>query len=204
VRSYDRRLQLLLAAAARTFAERGFHATSMRDLSRASGMSLAGIYHYVASKQELLFLIQDRCFDKVIAAAREAVGAESDVEARITAFVRHHVVFFAGHMHEMKVLSHEAEQLQGTMRQQIVQRKREYVNILADLLAELPPGARPVSHLAAVWSAFGMINWIYTWYKPTGQVSPAQLGNEMATVLLQGLGAKPPATTRAAPPEKLA
>jgi AcrR family transcriptional regulator len=196
VRSYDRRLQLLLSAAARIFAERGFHATSMRDLSRASGMSLAGIYHYVASKQELLFLIQDRCFDKVIAGCREAVAGESELQAKITAFIRHHVVFFAGHMHEMKVLSHEAEHLQGTMRQQIVQRKREYVSVLADLLDQLTP--RPVSHLAAVWSAFGMINWIYTWYKPTGQMSPAQLGQEMAEVLLHGLAAPRGALPRGA------
>jgi len=200
VRSYDRRLQLLLSAAARTFAERGFHATSMRDLSRASGMSLAGIYHYVASKQELLFLIQDRCFEKVIAGAREAVLAETDIEAKVTAFVRHHVVFFAGHMHEMKVLSHEAEQLQGTMRQQIVQRKREYVAILGNLLEQPGLTYQPVSHLAAVWSAFGMINWIYTWYKPTGQVSPAQLGEEMATVLLRGIGAPRAAIPESAPP----
>ena len=55
MRPYDRRLQLLLTATARIFAERGFHATSMRELSRASGMSLAGIYHYVRSKAELLF-----------------------------------------------------------------------------------------------------------------------------------------------------
>ena len=58
--AYDQRLQHLLASAARTFAERGFHATSMRDLSRASGMSLSGIYHYVKGKVELLYLIQDR------------------------------------------------------------------------------------------------------------------------------------------------
>jgi multiple sugar transport system permease protein len=57
VPAYDQRLDALLAAAARIFAERGYHATSMRDLARSSGLSLAGIYHYVERKQDLLFWI---------------------------------------------------------------------------------------------------------------------------------------------------
>ena len=68
---YDQRLDTLLAAAAKTFAERGYHATSMRDLARASGFSLAGMYHYVESKQALLFQIQDRCFVLVLEGARD-------------------------------------------------------------------------------------------------------------------------------------
>jgi TetR/AcrR family transcriptional regulator, cholesterol catabolism regulator len=197
VRSYDRRLQALLAAAARTFAERGFHATSMRDLSRASGMSLAGIYHYVASKQELLFMIQDRCLEKVTAGAREAVAEPADLEGRITAFIRHHVVFFAAHMHEMKVLVHEAEQLTGTMKQQVVQRKRDYVAIFADLIDQMP--GRTTTPIAAVWGAFGMANWIYTWYKPTGQVPPTQLGDELATIFLRGVSAQTAAPAASRP-----
>jgi Transcriptional regulator len=74
VLAYDKRLQHLLTVAARTYAERGYQATSMRDLSKASGFSLAGIYHYVTSKLELLYLIQDRCFSLVIIGAREAVA----------------------------------------------------------------------------------------------------------------------------------
>jgi len=58
VRPTDNRLDTLLADAARIFADRGFHGTSMRDLSRESGLSLSGIYHYVDSKPELLFILQ--------------------------------------------------------------------------------------------------------------------------------------------------
>ncbi len=96
--AYDKRLQHLLTVAARTYAERGYQATSMRDLSKASGFSLAGIYHYVSSKLELLYLIQDRCFSQVIiAGAREALAqAGEEPEARLAAFIQHHVTFFAG------------------------------------------------------------------------------------------------------------
>ncbi len=133
--AYDKRLQLLLTTAARIFAERGYQATPMRDLSKASGLSLAGIYHYVGSKLELLYLIQDRCFTQVICGrpgGSRHPGEEP--EARLGAFIHHHVIFFAAHMDEMKVLSHESDELEGTMRAQLRRRKRDYANLLQELL----------------------------------------------------------------------
>ena len=193
--AYDERLQLLLSAAARTFAERGFHGTSMRDLARSSGMSLAGIYHYVDSKFELLFLIQDRCFAQVIAGAREAIAGAPDSETRLAAFIRHHIVFFAGHMSEMKVLSHEADELAGTMRAQLTRRKREYVGLLMGLLGEIP--TPQIARQTAAYALFGMMNWIYTWYQPSGPISPDALGKEMARLFLNGYSTSvTPATPR--------
>jgi len=181
---YDQRLEALLAAAAKTFAERGYHATSMRDLARASGFSLAGMYHYVKSKEELLFQIQDRCFTLVLEGAREAVGAAADPESRLRAFIRHHVTFFAAHMDEMKVLAHEEAELTGTMRAQIRRRKKEYVALLEALLGNVP-GAHGDPHIAA-YALFGMMNWIYTWYHPAGPTSPATLADELASLFLDG------------------
>lgn len=185
--AYDKRLQLLLTTAARIFAERGYRATSMRELSKASGLSLAGIYHYVGSKLELLYLIQDRCFTQVIAGAREAVATQEEPDARLGAFIHHHVVFFAAHMDEMKVLSHESDELEGTMRAQLRRRKRDYANLLQELLDAVP--AAQVSRQTAAFALFGMINWIYTWYHPTGPLPPEQLGEEMARLFLSGYAA---------------
>jgi len=181
---YDKRLDALLAAAAKTFAERGYHATSMRDLARASGFSLAGIYHYVEGKEQLLFLIQDRCFGQVLEGAGEAVGSAADPEARLRAFILHHVTFFAAHMDEMKVLAHEEAELTGTMRAQLRRRKKEYVALLEALLGNVP-GAHGDPHIAA-YALFGMMNWIYTWYHPAGPTSPATLADELASLFLDG------------------
>ena len=185
VLAYDKRLQHLLTVAARTYAERGYQATSMRDLSKASGFSLAGIYHYVTSKLELLYLIQDRCFSLVIIGAREAVAqAGEEPEARLAAFIQHHVTFFAAHMDEMKVLSHESDELEGTMRAQLRRRKREYANLLHELLDQVPEAQ--ISRQTAAFALFGMINWIYTWYHPTGPLPPEKLAEEMSRLFLNG------------------
>jgi len=72
MRPYDERLDHLLARAARVFADKGYHPTTMRDLSAASGMSLAGMYYYVRGKEDLLALIQERCFTQVLEGARRS------------------------------------------------------------------------------------------------------------------------------------
>lgn len=156
----------------------------MRDLARESGLSLAGIYHYVTGKPELLFLIQDRCFAQVIEGANAAVAGAVTPTDRLRAFVRHHVEFFAGHMAEMKVLSHEEDELTGTMRAQVRRRKREYVSLLLELLEQVPGSGinRPV----AAYALFGMINWIYTWYNPSGPVDPDRLADDMTQLFLHG------------------
>ena len=63
---FDAKLEFILRNAARIFAEKNYHSTTMRDISRATGVSLAGLYHYCKSKEELLYLIQDNCFGRVL------------------------------------------------------------------------------------------------------------------------------------------
>ncbi len=197
--SSDDRLQHLVGTATAIFAERGFRATSMRDLSRASGMSLAGIYHYVRSKHELLFLIQDQCFTEVHAGAVAALEGVTDPEERVRAFIRHHLVFFTGHMDKMKVLSHEDDELEGTMRQQVRERKRAYVDLLWSLLHQVDH--RPVNPVVAGYTLFGMMNWIYTWYNPAGTIRPEQLADDVARLFLYGyLPSTRPAVELAASP----
>src|SRR5204862_8081465 len=106
MRPYDERLDHLLARAARVFADKGYHPTTMRDLSAASGMSLAGMYYYVRGKEDLLALIQERCFTQVLEGARQAVAAARDPHQRLQAFIRHPVSFLAPHTTEMTVLFH--------------------------------------------------------------------------------------------------
>jgi TetR/AcrR family transcriptional regulator, cholesterol catabolism regulator len=180
MRPYDERLDQLLARAARVFADKGYHPTTMRDLSAASGMSLAGMYYYVRGKEDLLALIQERCFTQVLEGARQAVGGASDPQERLQAFIRHHVSFFAQHMSEMKVLSHEASP------RGVAAIKRRYVDLLESILKDAAPEQNAVDRSAATYILFGMMNWIYNWYDPAGHIDAARLADLMASIFLGG------------------
>jgi AcrR family transcriptional regulator len=180
MRPYDERLDHLLARAARVFADKGYHPTTMRDLSAASGMSLAGMYYYVRGKEDLLALIQERCFAQVLEGARQAVAGATDPQERLQAFIRHHVAFFAGHMAEMKVLSHESSP------RSVSAVKRRYVDLLEGILKDATPEQSAVDRSAATYILFGMMNWIYNWYDPAGEIDPARLADLMASIFLGG------------------
>ena len=184
---YDERLERLLTTAARVFAEKGYHPTTMRDLSRETGMSLAGLYHYVDGKDELLFQIQQRCFSAVLEGAVEALAAVTESRARLECFIAHHVTFFAGHMSEMKVLSHEATSLTGQRLDAINALKRRYVTLLTDLIRAVDGTETRVEPGVAAYALFGMMNWIYTWYDPAGPVSPEVLSEQFSRLFLNGL-----------------
>lgn len=187
MRPYDERLDHLLAQAARVFAEQGYHSTTMRTLASASGMSLAGMYYYVRGKEDLLNLIQERCFTQVLEGAERAIAGARDPVERLQAFIRHHVTFFAQHMAEMKVLSHEPARGVSAI-------KRRYVDLLEQLLRDAAPDEATVDRNAAAYILFGMMNWIYNWYDPAGAIDPRRLADLMARIFLGGfLEARPTA-----------
>src|SRR5882757_2648105 len=138
---YDQKLELILRVSARIFAEKSYHSTSMRDISRETGVSLAGLYHYCKSKEELLFLIQDHCFGRVLERLEERIRATQDPFERLRIFVDNHLSFFAANMAEMKVLSHEAESLAGEWHEHVSTRKRQYTRTARKILSEVQHAA---------------------------------------------------------------
>ncbi|HKY06923.1 MAG TPA: helix-turn-helix domain-containing protein, partial [Candidatus Binatia bacterium] len=129
-RQYDEKLQQILKTSAKIFAEKGFHHTSVRDISRATKMSLSGLYYYFTTKEELLFLIQERCFLTLLQRWEQAADPQLDARARIRAFAENHLSFFLHNTHEMKVMAHEDESLTGDFQDKILVLKRRYVKVL--------------------------------------------------------------------------
>jgi AcrR family transcriptional regulator len=188
-RHYDEKLQQILKTSANIFAEKGFHRTSVRDIARATKMSLAGLYYYFTTKEELLYLIQERCFVTLLDRWEEAAKPELDTRTRIRIFAENHLSFFWHNMHEMKVMAHEDESLTGEFNDKILVLKRRYVKVLMDLIAELQDreGGPAIDLRVATFSLFGMMNWIYTWYQPKRDLSLPQLMEQILRVYFLGI-----------------
>jgi len=185
---FDRRLSSILAHATNVFYEKGYEGASMRDLSRASGMSLAGMYHYFESKEKLLYLIQRHTFNTIVKQLRRKLDSAINPEERIRVLIFNHLEYFLANQKAMKVLSHEDEVLKNGFGVEVRSLKREYYRICLAVLDDFRRADRlTFSPRVAVMSLFGMMNWIYTWYNPRVDGNAAKLAGEMGDIFLRGI-----------------
>jgi AcrR family transcriptional regulator len=185
---FDRRLSEILIHATNVFCEKGYEGASMRDLSRASGMSLAGLYYYFESKERLLFLIQKHTFTTIVQRLKARLEGAEDPEQQIRIFILNHLDYFLANPAAMKVLSHEAEALKNSFASEVAAIKREYYRICVGLLDELKRDrGLQFSTRIAVLSLFGMMNWIYTWHNPRVDADAEHMAREMGDIFLRGV-----------------
>lgn len=186
---YDQKLVHVLKTSAAIFAEKGYHSTSIRDIARATEMSLSGLYYYFKSKDELLFLIQDYCFSTVIEDCHKLLDGVDDPVHRLKLLIENHLHYFVHNMNEMKVLSHEANSISGDLFKKVNSKKRQYVDLVMALLEEIAREhrVRGVDLRVATFSLFGMMNWIYNWYNPRKDINVAGLAQNITRIFLSGL-----------------
>jgi AcrR family transcriptional regulator len=196
---FDRRFSEILDWATEVFAGKGYEGASMRDLSRVSGMSLAGLYYYFDSKEKLLYLIQRHTFLTILERLRQRLATSRNPEERIRIFVHNHVDFAVARQKAMKVLSHEDDVLKNGLGAEVAAIKREYYKICVELVEELAaaeklPRLAPkaseqggVSTRTAVMALFGMMNWLYTWYKPRVDPDAEAIARQISDIFLQGV-----------------
>lgn len=199
--AYDEKLESILRTAASIFAEKGYHQASIRDIARATGVSLSGLYYYFSSKEELLFLIQDHAFGTLIANLERHLANEPDPARRLRVLMENHLRYFIDNKAEMKVLSHEAEALSGDYRRRVNAKKRRLTEIAMEILKALRPGGG-VDLRVATFALFGMMNWLYNWHRPDVDVPVETLVDDMYRIFLGGYlpdGASAPEVAGAAP-----
>jgi AcrR family transcriptional regulator len=185
---FDRRLAKILGHATDVFCDKGYEGASMRDLSRASGMSLAGLYYYFESKERLLYLIQKHTFATIVERLRQRLTEVHDPEDRVRVLILNHLEYFLANQKAMKVLSHEDDVLKNSLGTEIRSIKREYYQICLQLMDALKQSkGLEFNSRIAVLSLFGMMNWIYTWYNPRADASAKELAQQMADIFLHGI-----------------
>ena len=183
------KLHLILRHAAQVFSEKGYEGASMRDISRATGVSLSGLYYYFESKQQLLYLIELTAFTNILRRLERRLEGLADPEARLRLVVQNHLDYFLRHPVEMKLLSHEDEALAGRYRKEVMEVKRRYYEIVRGIFDELRRTGRirRLNPRVAVLSLFGMMNWIYTWHNSKVDPRAGRLADTMSGIFLQGI-----------------
>lgn len=190
-KSYDGRLNDILEAATVVIAREGYRKASMRTIARATGVSLAGLYHYFDGKEKMLFLIQFRAFSALLNNLREKLHGVDDPVEQLRVMVRAHVSYFVANMAALKVCSHELDSLTGTAYAETRRIRREYYeltrSIVDRVLQEEPNANGALDRRVATMSLFGTLNWLYRWYNPKKDRPPSALANQISTQFLHGV-----------------
>jgi AcrR family transcriptional regulator len=184
----------ILEAAARLICAKGYDATSIQDIADATGLTKAGLYHHIRSKESLLVEIQNYGMDVFEERVLSQVVSIADPLDRLKACMEKNVLLVThGWSKEVTIILHEHATLTGEARAQMNARKKRYVRFLETSFAEAVRAGRirPVNPKVAAFAFLGMVLWIYKWFRADGPISAEQLAVEMQDLFFGGLETKP-------------
>jgi TetR/AcrR family transcriptional regulator, cholesterol catabolism regulator len=177
--------------AARVFYEKSYEGASMQDIAKAVGLTKAGLYHHIGSKDQLLFEIMNYGMDILQETVVDKVKNVADPRERLRQTIAGHIdLIVRARDLEITVILHENRSLRGALRRKINARKRQYIQFLEDTIArvqEQAGGKRQLSPRLAAFALLGMINWLYQWYRADGPVKQVELTQTYLDFFFRGL-----------------
>lgn len=184
--------QFILEVAAQLFRDKGYSATSMRDLARAVQLRASSLYNHISSKEEILKLI---CFDN---AQRFYEGLERieqmpvSLSAKVEALIRLHIRTAMEDVTSVTAFNDEWRHLSEPFLGQFIQMRKNYEQRFRAIVeAGIVEGTiKPMHAQVILYTIFSSVRWLYDGYKPSGDLSPEKLEDEMVALLMDGIAAK--------------
>ncbi|WP_187369091.1 TetR/AcrR family transcriptional regulator [Baekduia soli] len=186
-----RRDQEVLDAATKVFHTRGYADASVQHIADELGILKGSLYHYIDSKEDLLFRLLDEAHDEVDAVLAE-VQAVPDLAPldRLHLYVTRQVDYTSRNLAKMAIYYHDVNQLSEGRLKELLRKRRQHEQFVAGLIEEAQArgevDASVDSHLATNY-LFGSMIWVYRWYKPGGKLKPAQVSTSCADFVINGL-----------------
>jgi AcrR family transcriptional regulator len=181
------RREELTRTAARLFAERGYHGTSLAEIAEALGMQKASLYHHIASKEDLLWDVARSGAD-AFHAALDGVPEDAPVTEKIRLALRGHLHVVAEQLDAATVFTREWRALEGERRAEFIAERRRYEGRIRDLFREGVEGGQLRTDLDIPTAALLFLsaaNWAYTWLRPGADTDA--LADRFFAVLFDGM-----------------
>ena len=187
---YDDQRGQILSRAASLFARRGYTATTMNEVAEACGVSKPSLYHYVRDKHQLLAEIAEAHIARLGALVDEVATETHAPEERVRRLIAAFLTVYAGAQAEHRVLTEDVKFLRPTDRRRILEGERKVVAAFAEAIAQARPELRDAAlDKPLAMLLFGMMNWMFTWLKPRGALTHADMAPVVADLFFGGLGA---------------
>ncbi|PRY12709.1 TetR family transcriptional regulator [Pontibacter ummariensis] len=174
------------------FKSKGFAATSMRDLATALGIEAASIYSHIKSKEEILQRVCFRMADEFFEAIDVAEDKRKTASNRLRAAVAAHVQVLTNNTEASAVFLHEWRHLSEPLHGEFLALRDKYEARFRGIIRSGIQNGEfsvPDEKFAAL-TVLSALNWIHTWYKPEGKMTPLEIANSLSEMLLNGLTSK--------------
>lgn len=181
----------IIQAAAQIFRQKGYHAASMQDIADAVGLQKASLYHHVASKQDILLEILDQALDLLITDMQAVIDGGGAPEDQLRKAMRAYVARVTQEASLAAVLQLEHRNLEPRKRTAHVVRRDRYDQLWRSLIHRgVERGVfRSVDERMVTFALLGVQNWIITWYRADGRLTPSEIADQFADLFLAGLRA---------------
>ena len=178
----------LVEAAARLFRERGYAATTTRQLSGDLGIQRASLYHHISTKEDLLFEISIRSLTHIINTVGAAIEA-APPDQRLQALIRAHLATALADQDMHATMLIELNHLSTERRAAVVAKREAYEQLVEHEIAQARAARLlrgDLSERQLTLALLNLLNWTIFWYKPDGADTPASLAGWMGDLFLLG------------------
>ncbi|MDQ6695196.1 MAG: TetR/AcrR family transcriptional regulator [Chloroflexota bacterium] len=184
----DRKEQIYHTAGS-LFSERGYSATTVRDIARELNMQAGSLYAHIDSKEDVLWQIVNSAADQFLSAVSPIAGSDKTPADKLRHMVRAHVQVVSDNMANATIFLHEWKFLGDARRASVASRRNAYEALYRDVLEE---GTRngdfaPIDTKMAALLVLSVVNWMPQWYNPGGPLSPLQVADSFSDLILKGL-----------------
>jgi TetR/AcrR family transcriptional regulator, cholesterol catabolism regulator len=181
----------VLDAATKVFYREGYASATVQDVADELGILKGSLYHYIKTKEDLLFWLFEDVHDDV-ERILEDVKESDDGEPLelLKLYVRRQVEYNLTHLPRVTVYYHDMEQLSGKRLEHVVERRRVHTTFVTDLIKQLQRSGRADASLDPKLLAnciFSMVIWTYRWYRPGGRLSRSRIAGQIADYAVGGL-----------------
>jgi len=171
------------------FSQKGYLATSVRDLATALNIEAASLYSHVKSKEDLLWAIADRSANEFFERVKPISDKDMETKSKLTAMIIAHVQVITDNLEASAVFFREWRHLSEPRLSEYAAKRSDYERMFRKTVRDgLEEGIfKTYDDGFSTRTILSAINWTHTWYRPDGDLTPTQIGENLANFLLNGL-----------------
>jgi AcrR family transcriptional regulator len=175
-------------AASKLFNDKGYLQTTTKDIADSAKLSKGGLFHYFASKDDVLYFILKNYMDFALENFEHELAELKDATSKIRFIISRHINFYLANSSEGKTLFRDAHLLPAKYFKAITEKERKYYKIVAGILFDFFKGNIEKSELTILaFELIGMCNWIFSWYDPKGSITPQKLSEFIYNIFFAGV-----------------